>query len=225
MLFRSTGLATANPYNHLSLNPALCPFLQASLSGEEREAHTARWAEVMASYLAYLDQQRSQNTELAATLTLLELPNLFALLDHSQAAADPATSIDRATLLYGLLQGLGKPRLLERVAGVRDGAAAALGEVWSHAHFQASRTRIEQQWAAGQLREALAGAEQLLQQAQVAGEQAYAGADYDLAMAYWLLGRVLKTAGGAQQALPLLQEAGRRFEAIAKERQIGRAHV
>jgi tetratricopeptide (TPR) repeat protein len=34
-------------------------------------------------------------------------------------------------------------------------------------------------------------------------------------MAFFLRGRVLKTAGGAQQALALLQEAGRRFEAIA----------
>ncbi|MFM9102413.1 MAG: tetratricopeptide repeat protein, partial [Cyanobium sp.] len=46
----------------------------------------------------------------------------------------------------------------------------------------------------------------------------YAVADYDLAMAFNLLGEVLQRAGGAQQALPLLQEAGRRFEAIAKQR-------
>ncbi|MFM9099966.1 MAG: hypothetical protein ACKOPS_01015, partial [Cyanobium sp.] len=210
-----TGLATANPYNHLSLNPALCPLLQASLSEEEQQALTASWLEAMAAYLEYLRQQRSPNTELAATLTLLELPNLFALLDRSQAGADPETTIGRVTSLYGLLQFIGKPRLLERVAQVREGAAAALGEGWSHARFEASRTRIEQQLAGGQLREALAGAQQLLQQAQAAGEQAYADADYDLAVAFFLLGRVLKEAGGAQQALPLLAEAGRRFEAIA----------
>ena len=104
------------------------------------------------------------------------------------------------------------------MARVREAAAAALGEGWSHARFQASRTRIEQQLAAGQLREALAGAQALLQQARAAGEEAYAGADYDLAMACILLGRVFETGGGAQQALPLLQEAGRRFEAIANKR-------
>jgi tetratricopeptide (TPR) repeat protein len=213
-----TGLATLNPYNHISLNPALCPYLKASLSEEELQALTAGWLEAMAAYLDFLYQQRRQNTELAATLTLLELPNLFALLDRSQAVADPETTIDRATDLYSLLQALGKPRLLERVARVRDAAAAALGEGCSHARFQASRTRIEQQLAAGQLREALAGAQQLLQQTQAAGEEAYAGADYDLAVAFFLLGRVLKTGGEAQQALPLLQEAGRRFEAIANKR-------
>jgi tetratricopeptide (TPR) repeat protein len=210
-----TGLATRNPYGHLSLNPALCPYLKASLSEEELQGFAADWLEAMAAYLGgYLDQQRSQNTELAATLTLLELPNLFALLDRSQAAADPATTIERATYLYSLLQRLGKPRLLERVARVREAAAAALGEGWSHARFEASRSRIEQQLAAEQLREALAGAQQLLQQAQAAGEAAYAGADYDLAAACFSLGQMLNIGGGAQQALPLLQEAGQRFEAI-----------
>jgi len=213
-----TGLATANPYNHLSLNPALCPYLKASLSEEELQALTATWLEAMAAYLRYLYQQQSQNAELAAALTLLELPNLFALIDRSQAVAESETTIDRASSLYSLLQELGKPRLLERVARVRDAAAAALGEGWSHGRFQASDNRIDNLLAAGQLREALAGAQQLLQQAQVAGEEAYAGADYDLAMAFFSLGRVLQAGGGAQQALPLLQEAGRRFEAIANKR-------
>jgi tetratricopeptide (TPR) repeat protein len=210
-----TGLATANPYGHLSLNPALCPYLKATLIEEELQALSAGWLVAMAEYLDYLVQQQDQNTELAAALTLLELPNLFALLDRSQADADPETTIERATSLYGLLRWLGKPRLLERLARVREAAAAALGEGWSHARFEASRTRIEQQLAAKQLREALAGAQQLLQQAQAAGEAAYTEADYDLAAAFFLLGWVLQAGDGAQQALPLLQEAGRRFEAIA----------
>ena len=37
-------------------------------------------------------------------------------------------------------------------------------------------------------------------------------------MGCWLLARVLKTAGGSEQALPLLDEARQRFEAVAKER-------
>jgi tetratricopeptide (TPR) repeat protein len=213
-----TGLATPNPYNHLSLNPALCPYLKASLSEEELQSLTATWLEAMAAYLGYLVQQQIQNAELAATLTLLELPNLFALLDRSKAFADPETTIGLAADLYGLLQRLGRPRLLERVARVREAAAAALGEGWSHARFQASRTRIEQQLAAGQLREALAGAQQLLQQAQAAGEAAYAEAEYDLAAGFFFLGRVLRMSGGAQQALPLLQEASRRFEAFAHQK-------
>lgn len=218
-----TGLATANPYNHLSLNPALCTFLKASLSEEELQVLTEGWVEAMATYLRNLALQRNQSTEQIATLTLLELPNLFALLDSSLGAADPEITIDRATALYSLLERLGKPRLLQRVGQVRDGAAAALDGCWSHARFQASRTRIEQQLAGGQLREALAGAKQLLKQANAAGYLAYEYADYDLALAIFLLGRATLKGGDAKHSLPLLNEAGSLFEAISREQSLDAA--
>ena len=123
-----TGLATPNRYNHLTLNPALCPYLRGRMDAAEREALTARWVEAMRAYVGFLVQQQSQNTEIAATLTVLELPNLFALLDLVQRAGDAEATIDLATSLYSLLQMLGKPRLLERVGQVRDAAAAALGD-------------------------------------------------------------------------------------------------
>lgn len=213
-----TGLATPNRYNHLTLNAALCPYLRGRMDANEREALTARWVEAMRAYAAFLEQQSSQDAEVAATLTVLELPNLFALLDFVQRAGDAEATIDLATTLYSLLQRLGKPRLLERVGQVRDAAAAALGDTWNHALFQASGTRIEQQIAGGGLREALASAQQLLEHARSAGEQAYPGADFDLARACLFLARVLLTAGGSGQTLPLLDEAQKRFEAIALER-------
>ncbi len=212
----ATGLATPNRYSHLTLNPALCPYLRGRMDAEERAALTARWVEAMREYVDFLVQQRNQNAELAATLTVLELPNLFALLDLVQRAGDTEATIDLATSLYSLLQNAGKPRLLERVGQVRDAAAATLGDAWNHARFEAARTRIEQQLADGRVREALDGAQQLLQRARAAGEQAYPGADYDLAMACFLLARVLRTAGGSEQALPLSDEARQRFEAVEK---------
>lgn len=212
-----TGLATVDPYNHLSLNPALCPYLQGQLDAAEWEALTGRWVTAMRKYVGFLVQQRDQKTEIAATLTVLELPNLFALLDLVQRAGDAEATISLAALLFSLLQMLGKPHLLERVGQVRDAAAAALGEAWNHAQFEAQRTRIEQQLASGQLREAFEGAQALLQRTSTAGEQAYSVADYDLAMACFLLAHVLKTASGSEQALPLLDEARRRFEAIVNE--------
>jgi tetratricopeptide (TPR) repeat protein len=217
----ATGLATPNPYNHLSLNPALCLYLRGRLEATEREALTARWVEVMASYARFLNQQESQNAEVAATLTGLELPNLFALLDLVQRQEDAEATIDLATSIYTLLQNTGKPRLLARMGQVRDAAAKelerTLGDSWNHARFEATSNRIEQQLAGGQLREAFEGAQALLQRTQAAGGQAYAGADYDQAMAFWLLGRVLKRAGRSDQALPLLIDARQRFEAVAKE--------
>lgn len=121
-----------------------------------------------------------------------------------------------ATQLFVLLQFLGKPRLLDKVGMLRDAAARQLGEDWSHAQFQSQRTRIEQLVDTGRLREALEDATELHQRSLAAGESAYAGADYDIAGSCWLLGRVLRLGGAAGQALPLLQDAERRFEAIER---------
>ena len=154
---------------------------------------------------------------MAATLTVLELPNLFVLLDLVDCSGDPEATIGLASALYSLLQWLGKPRLLERVGRVRDTAAAALSDTWTHAQFLGIDSRIDQQLSRGRLREALEGAQQLLDRAWAAGEEAYPGADYDLAIAHFTLARVLRTAGGPEQSLPLLDEARQRFEAITKE--------
>ncbi len=50
-----TGLATPNRYNHLTLNPALCPYLRGRMNAAEREALTARWVEAMRAYVGFLD--------------------------------------------------------------------------------------------------------------------------------------------------------------------------
>ena len=52
-----TGLATPNPYNHLTLNPALCPYLRGQMDAAERETLTARWGEAMHAYVEFLLQQ------------------------------------------------------------------------------------------------------------------------------------------------------------------------
>lgn len=211
-----TGLATPNRYNHLTLNPALCPYLRERMKAAERKALTARWVAAMGVYVGFLVQQTSQKAEVAATLTVLELPNLFALLNLVQRAGDAEATIDLASSLYSLLQRLGKPRLLERVGQARDAAAAALGDDWNHSRFQAARTLIEQQLDGGGLRQASDVAHQLLQRARAAGGQAYPGADYDLAVACFILGRALKIVGESEHALVLLEEAQQRFEDLAR---------
>jgi tetratricopeptide (TPR) repeat protein len=213
-----TGLATPNRYNHLTLNPALCPYLRARMETTERETLLGRWVEAMGRYVRFLDQQGNQNAEVASTLTVLQLPNLLALLDLVQRAGDAEATITLSTLLYSLLQFLGKPRLLERVGQVRDLAAATLGDAWNSARFQAMRTRIEQQLGSGRMREAVEGARELLQRARVAGEAAYPDADYDLAIAVFFLARMERLAGMVDEAMSLLDEARQRFEAVAKER-------
>ncbi|MDZ7854977.1 CHAT domain-containing protein [Sphaerotilus sp.] len=214
----STGLATPDPYGHLTLNPALCPYLHARASAEQLADWQARWLAVMLQYVELLQQQYHQDTLLAATLIQLELPNLMALLTEVERAGQAEATIDLCTSLHRLLQGLGRPRLLHRVAAVRDTAQAALGEGWSHARFQAEQTRIEQLLDQGRMQAAFDGAQALRQRAQSAGEAAYQGADYDWATACFLLGRILNFAGAAGAALPLLEEARQRFENVATAR-------
>jgi hypothetical protein len=103
-------------------------------------------------------------------------------------------------------------RWTDAIAKVRDAAAAELGAAWNRASFQAQATRIEEQLANSRLREALDGAQQLLQRARAVGEEAYSGAGYDIAMACLLLASVVNAAGASEQALPLLDEARTRFE-------------
>jgi tetratricopeptide (TPR) repeat protein len=218
----ATGLATAGPYNHLALNPALCPYLRRDLNADERAALDARWQQAMGAYVDFLEQQFSQDTELAATLTRLELPNLLALLARREAAGDPAAVIDLTTALHRLTQFLGRAQLHLRLAQARDTAEQALtaqgdGLGLGHAAFEARRTRIQQQLAAGQLQAAFDGARALLDEARQAGPAAYPDADYDLAVAHFLLARVLTTAGNPDPALDLLAQARQGFENVARE--------
>lgn len=219
----ATGLATLNPYNHLSLNAALCPWLrlQSEAGGQARVSASLseRCVAEMRRYVDFLVQQQSRDAQVAVTLPLLELPNLLALLDRLQQAEDAEATLDLTTSLFSLLQNLGKPRLLQRISQVRDDAAKTLGSTWSHAAFEAIRTRTEQQLASDQFQAAFEAAQSLLTRAQQAGPAAYDEADYDLALAHWLLARVLRTLGGSEQALPLLETARQGFEAIAHQRQ------
>jgi tetratricopeptide (TPR) repeat protein len=212
-----TGLATVDPYNHLTLNAALCPYLRGRLTTEELSPLTARWVEAMVGYVRFLEQQRSQQTEVAATLTLLELPNLFGVLEQVRGHGDAERTIALATSLYGLLQFGGKPRLVDRVGEIRDEAERSLGEAWNHARFDGLRTRIEQQLAGGDLQAAFEGARTLLERARRAGEQTYPAAEYDLGIACFLLARVLRIGGAADRALPLLEEARERFKAVEQK--------
>src|SRR5258708_7230355 len=168
----------------------------------------------MRQYAAFLVWQQSQKTQIAATLTVLELPNLFALLEEVQRSGDIEATIDLTSTLFSLLRNAGRSSLLDQVARARDAAVAALGETWNHALFDAQRTSIEQRLADGRLREAFKGAQELYLRACQAGETGYPGADYDLAGACFLRAKVLRSAGGSEQALPLVKEAQKRFEAV-----------
>jgi tetratricopeptide (TPR) repeat protein len=220
------GLAELPPYGYLRLDPALGPALERELSAPQRQVAEAAWADAMSQLTSFLYQQQFKDPHFAATLTLLELPNLRAALEFRFNAASHASRIKdhssiswdsivgMATSLEGLPQNLGRPKVLARVAALREQVAAQLGE-WSHARFLAESAAINRLLDAGRAAEAVPAARNLLARAEAAGESAYTGADYDLAMCHFRLGRGLKKSGDPQSALTPLAEARARFQKLA----------
>ncbi len=208
------GLAAAMPYGHLRLDPALPSLLLARTDAAELPALTARWAEAMRALTGFLHQQYFQDTQLAAQLTLLELPNLQALLAWAAEALPPEEVVDLAGGLETLLAPLGRPQALAQAVSVRAAAAGCLG-AWSHAQFQNASSNIDRLLEQGDLQPAYAAARQLLERCLTTGATAYPGADYDIAVAHFMLGRVLKKSGAAEQALAPLLESRQQFQALA----------
>jgi tetratricopeptide (TPR) repeat protein len=174
----------------------------------------------MVQLVDLLYQQLSKNSRLAFRLTLLELPNLMALLSYlgQQVEADRSLAepvADTAGSIEQLLEFLNSPQALARAVALRERAAAALPE-WGKARFNNKRLQIERLLGQGQLPAAYDQAQALLVKAQAVGPTAYRDADYDLAMAHWLLGQVLKTGGQAAPALERFMEAQRLFETLGE---------
>ncbi|WP_204152654.1 tetratricopeptide repeat protein [Leptolyngbya sp. CCY15150] len=205
------GMAEAQEYNYLRLDPALPAYLQLGQPPEHLAQLTTTWAEAMVQLVDFLYEQFFKDSTMALNLTLLELPNLMALLDYLGQRFEVDSSMaeqvaNTAGKIEQLLEFLNRPQALARAVALRERAAAALTE-WGKARSENERLHIERLLGQGQLQAAY-------DQAQAVGPTAYSGADYELAMAHALLGRVLKTAGQGAPALELFIEAQRLFEDI-----------
>jgi tetratricopeptide (TPR) repeat protein len=160
-----------------------------------------------------LYEQYSQDTQLAATLTVLELPNLLGALELLQASAGAEEVVELAISIEGLLQYLGRPRAMARVVRVREAASKGLGE-WTRGRFHAESAAVDRLLEAGRFAEAVQAARAVLQRSSAAGEGAYEGASYQLAEAHFRLGRALRMGGAAEAALGPLAEARKRFQKL-----------
>jgi len=221
------GLAEVLPYGYLRLDPALGPALERELSAPQRQAAEAAWADAMSQLTGFLyQQQRGQDPHLAATLTVLELPNLLGALEWRFRAAQSEISnqgsaitwesvVDMATSLESLLQPLGRSKALARVAALRKQAAQYLGG-WTATRFESHRSALERLLDTGQFSGAVEAAEVLLGEAMKAGENAYPTAAYDIAGVHFMYGRALRMSGDPQSALAPLAEARARFQKLAE---------
>ena len=208
------GLGDERGYGYLRLDPALPGYLAARLDAATLDELRGFWAAAMMRLVDFLYQQKFQDAQLAAQLTLLELPNLLALLgwlggELERAQIEPEQVVAVAGSIEQLLANLSRPVALARAVALRQAAARKLGD-WSLAQFQNQRLGIERLLAQGSLAAAQQSAESLRQRALAAGTAAYAGADYDIAAAHFVLGRTRRRGGQAAAALTPLTEAQRR---------------
>ncbi len=208
------GLAEQMPYGHLRLDPALPNYLLGQMEEAERDALRSRWAEGTRVLADFLYEQLFQDNQLAAQLTLLELPNLLALLEWAEGALPPEEVVGLASRVEQLLTPLGRPQALAQATRAREAAARRLGE-WSHAQFEAASMSIERLLEQGNLQAAYEAAQQLLRRALAAGEEAFPEAAYDIALAYSMLGKVLNRSGAVEEAFKPLAEAQRRLQRLA----------
>ncbi len=208
------GLGEDMGFGHLRLDPGLPPYLLGELPTGEAEALRSHLAEAMAGLTGYLYSELVKDGRLASQLTLLELPNLLAMLDWIQARWPPERMVQLAQQVESLVAELGRPQALARATRVREQAAQKLGD-WSHARFQNDAAQIDRLLERGDLPTAYTAAQQLLAQCLAAGETAFPEAAFNIAMAHARLGRVLKNGGAAEAALAPLAEAQRRLQELA----------
>jgi hypothetical protein len=208
-----TNLAEPMEHNHLRLHPALCPYLARELSAEETQELTTCWAVGMVELTHYLYDQMFKDTQLAFTLTRLELPNLMVTLGYLAEHADPETALAVAAKVEQLLAELDRPRLLRRVVALRERVNQEVGGGLTDARFTAKRMEIERLLGAGQIQQAYEAAQGLLAECQAPGSEVSA---HRQAITFFLLGRVLLTGGAAGEALSHLQEAQRLIAALGE---------
>ncbi len=209
------GLGKDMGYAHLRLDPGLPPYLLGEMTADEAAALRARWAEAMAQLTGYLYEQWFKDAQFAARLTLLELPNLLAMLKWVSASDwPPERVVALADSIERLVAELGRPEALALATRVREQGAQKLGD-WGHARYLTESANIDRLLERGDLPTAHKAAQQLLEKCRAAEETAYPEAAYDIAMAHDWLGRVLNMVGAAEAALAPLTEAQRRFQQLA----------
>ena len=212
-----TGMAELLEYNYLRLDPALPAYLKFGIGQEEYAQLENAWAQAMIQLVNFLYKTVQTDSLMGNKLVLLELPNLLALLDwladllkRDYSSAEMVSDI--AGRIEQLLANLNRPSALAKAVKLRAESAGKIPE-WGSTRFKGEFLLIERMLEAGQLQPAYEKAGALLEKAK---RVSYQDADYDLAMATYLLGRVLSGAGQAAPALDLFIEAQKLFEDLGE---------
>jgi tetratricopeptide (TPR) repeat protein len=211
------GLAEKIGYEYYRFDPALVRFLYDQMSESEREEARVLWAEIIEGLVTILYQQIFENSEIAFHLALieLELPNILSWLDWINDKKLPEEIIDIADNVGSIFSSLGYSQILMKANRILEAAEQKLGNQWSHSRYLVSSNRIDRHLKQGELQIAYEAAQQLLHSCLSAGPNAYKDADYDIAIAHAIFGKVLRNTGSAENALEPLNEARKRFQSLA----------
>ena len=155
------NLAKPMPYGFLRFHPALCPYLLKELDDTTLDKCMARWSESLRQLSEFLYKQQSEDSKLADSLTLLELPNLIKSLEYVQSQAVPEVTVDRATLLEQLIAHLDKPDILSKVKEIKEEEEKKSTE-WGPERFETLSIQVEKLLEIGNLPQALSVAQVLL---------------------------------------------------------------
>lgn len=212
----NVGLGEDVGGGYLRFDPALPAYLRTELAPADLEQFEQVWAEETVGLSKMLYEATVENAELQAYLTRLETPNLMALLEHLEKHASRPEVARYAGRLELLLNLFHPSNALTRIQAVHQGACDEI-DGWTGDVFNAQILSIGRLLADGKAKEAVEAARDLLQRCHVEGEEAYEDAAYDLALAHEQLGYALIRSGEDAKALPHLEEAMRRFRALANE--------
>jgi tetratricopeptide (TPR) repeat protein len=212
-------------YTYLRLDPALPAYLRLGQTTEQLEPLTATWAEAMMQLVGFLDRQSNKDFRLANRLTLLELPNLIALMDWmEQQLKINSTKTEQAAIVIGIIENLlarlNQPKTLAQAVALRKQATAAAPSL-SIASFSSEYLQILRLLEQGQLQNAHDKAQVLLTQAKAMEPIAYEGKNTRLISATEILGRVLCHIGQVAPALELYSEA----ERLCNEHEVSEKHI
>lgn len=215
------GLAEEMEYSDFRFDPALPAYLRLGQRPDRLGELETIWAKVTIQMVDFLHRQRFIRCDLTRSLTLLELPNLNALLEWLERQLTTAPSEAEAISHFAgsvetLLACLNRPQVLARAVKLREQAASVIPE-WSKALFEHENLMIDRLLDQGQFQAAYEKAQALLKKAQDAGPTAYDGADFDLASAHFLIARILRLGGQTAAALDLFFQNQLSFEALGEE--------
>ncbi|MCJ8268974.1 MAG: hypothetical protein MJK04_06165, partial [Psychrosphaera sp.] len=143
---------------YMRLDPALPGYLKSQMGAKELGDLRGRWISAMLKLVEYIIEQKYKGNAEAYKLTLLELPNLLALLNEFEKDLEDNAEI--ANWLIGIagefeetFSCIGHPHAMQRVIEVREKAAKVYNK-WDHNSYTHQRLSLTRMIEAGDLQQA-----------------------------------------------------------------------